>query len=99
MFCVVLVFYGIVGHCIHTTATKGEIDLKRILEFLPVRSAQLSALNSNPRGKIDRTPRRPASHALPTIEHIHSCAQAQWLRRAHPYDLAAFQFSINKTLV
>jgi hypothetical protein len=38
MFCVVLVFYGVASHCIQCIATKGEIDLKRSLEFLPVRS-------------------------------------------------------------
>jgi hypothetical protein len=44
MFCVVLVFYGVAGHCIHTMATKGEIDLKRSLEFLPVRSSALGVI-------------------------------------------------------
>jgi hypothetical protein len=55
MFCVVLVFYGVVGHCIHTTATKGEIDLKRSLEFLPVHSSALGAIEhiAFPRGEID----------------------------------------------
>jgi hypothetical protein len=38
------VFYGVTGHCIQCTATKGEMDSKRSLEFLPVRSSALGAI-------------------------------------------------------
>jgi hypothetical protein len=41
---VFFVFYGVAGHCIQYTATKGKMDLKRSLEFLPMHSSALGSI-------------------------------------------------------
>jgi hypothetical protein len=81
MFCVVLVFYGIAGHCIQYMATKGEIDLKKSLEFLLVRlnvgQCDRKHYGRTQGSKIDRTPRRPASRAValanPSLHRFQPC--------------------------
>jgi hypothetical protein len=64
------VFYVVAGPCIQTMVVKGEKGKRSEVLFpataLEHTKGQSSALRLNPRPTIERMPRQPASHALPS---------------------------------